>query len=66
MDLATLLFIEERQVVYGYGNFAIGLDPEFFHKLDIQSISENKKLWTPISNPNLKPPTEWHIIQNIW
>jgi len=32
------------KVVYGYGNFAIGLDPIFFHELHIQSISENLKL----------------------
>jgi len=43
-------------VVYGYGNFAIGLDPKFFHKLHIQSTSENLKLWTPISNPNPNRP----------
>jgi len=55
-----------KPVVYGYGNFAIGLDPKFFHKLHIQSASENSKLWTPISNPNPKPPTQLHMSQNIW
>jgi len=53
-------------VVYGYGNFAIGLDPKFFHKLHIQSVSENLKLWAPISNPNPKPTTQLHISKNIW
>ena len=28
--------------------------PKFFHEVHIQSISENYKLWTPISNPNPK------------
>ena len=36
-------------VVYGSGNFSIGLDPKFFQKLHIQSVSENLKLWTLIS-----------------
>jgi len=31
-------------VVNGYGNFAIGLDPKFFHKLHIQSASEKLKI----------------------
>jgi len=53
-------------VVYGYGNFAIRLDPKFFHKLHIQSVSEYLKLWAPISNPNPKPPTQLHMSQNIW
>jgi len=52
-------------VVYGYGNFAIGLDPKFFHKLHILSISENLKLSTPISNPNSKPTTQLHILAKI-
>jgi len=45
--------------MYGYGNFAIRLDLEFFHKLHIQSVSENFKLWSQISNPNLKLPTQF-------
>ena len=52
--------------VYGYGNFAIELDPKFFHKRHIQSVSENLKLWAPISNPNPKLPTQLHMGQNIW
>jgi len=53
-------------VVYECGNFAIGLDPKFFHKLHIEPISENLKLWTPTFNPNPKPPTQLHTSQNIW
>jgi len=53
-------------LVYGYGNFAIGLDPKFFQKLHIQAASNSFKLLTSISNPNLKPPTQFHISQNIW
>jgi len=44
--------------LYGYGNFAIGVDPKFFDKHHIQSASENLKLWAPISDPNPKPPTQ--------
>jgi len=29
-----------ESVVYGCGNFMVGLDPKFFHKLQIQSVSE--------------------------
>jgi len=47
-------------VVYGYRNFAIGLDPKFFHKLHIESISENLKLWTPISNQIQTPHSVAH------
>jgi len=39
------------------------MDPKFFHKLHIQSIFENLKLWTPISNPSPKPPTQLHMSQ---
>jgi len=68
---AIIIFLLSLQchyspVVYGCGNFAIALDPNFFHKLNIQSISENLKLWTLISNLNPKPPTQLHIGQNIW
>ena len=35
-------------------------------KLDIKYVSNNLKLFTPISNPNLKPPTQLYIGQNIW
>jgi len=48
-----------------YRNFAIGLDPKFFHNLHLQSVSENLKLWARISKPNPKPPTQLHMSQNI-
>jgi len=32
--------------VYGYGNFAIGLDPKLFHKLHIKPVFEKLKLLT--------------------
>ena len=41
----------------------IGLDLKFFHELHIQSVSENLKLWAPISNPNPKPSTQLHMSQ---
>jgi len=61
--IAFYFVTECSAVMYGYGSFAIGLDPKFFHKLHIQSVSKIK-LWAPISNP--KPPTQLHMSQNIW
>jgi len=41
-------------------------NPKLFHRIHIQSISENIKLWTPISNPNPKPFNQLHISQHNW
>jgi len=53
-------------VVNRYVNFAIESDPKFFHKLHIQSVSENLKLWTQLDIQNPKLPTHLHISENIW
>jgi len=42
VEVATLT-TGQRPEVYGYGNFSIGLDPKFFHKLHVQSVSEDLK-----------------------
>jgi len=52
-------------VVYGYRNFAIGLDPKSFHEIHIQFVFENLRFGTPISNPIPTPPTQLDVSQNI-
>jgi len=38
---------------------------QIFYKLHIQSVSKILKLWTPISNPNPKPPTQLEVSMDM-
>jgi len=46
--------------------FCNRIGSEIFSQTPYPIRIRNLKLWSPISNPNPKPPTQLHISENIW